>query len=267
MSLGAFDLTGTSFLILYTFLLVGALIAANITHKRLHDRDRWHPVSSEDELAYLAGGAARFAEAVTAGMLAAGVLAMSGRSTFTVAERNTTVGDVGARIRRLPSPLEWSDLKQELESQSVPVQSRLIDAGLLMTDADARRARFWKMAPFLPLLGFGVISVAICLMHDRPIGYLAAVMLITLGSMLYFVVLDVLTKPGHDLLAKARQQAKRLSIAPTTTEVGLAVALFGPAVLAGSGWDAFYRLCTGRKDKRDGDGSAGCSGCSGCGGD
>ncbi len=271
MSLGPFDLTGEPFLILYISLLSGVLIAALITPTILRSPGRWQTVSDEDELAYLSGGASRFAEAVTTRLLAAGALVMSDKTIFTVDRAATTAVGVEADVLRLPSPLEWKRLKQELETRVGPVKRRLIAAGLVMDHADTRRVWFWVVTPFLALLAFGAIKLGIGLMRDRPVGFLAILMAITTICMFLAANIKPLTKAGRDVLAAARRDADRLQVAPTTAEVGLAVALFGPVVLAGSGWDAFYRLGKGDSGGSgdgggDGGGGDGGGGCGGCGG-
>ena len=83
MSLGPFDLTGEPFLILYVVLLVTAIIAGIIIPRRMRPEGRRQAVSDPDQLAFLAGGKARFTDAVVARMLAAGSLVMATKTTRT----------------------------------------------------------------------------------------------------------------------------------------------------------------------------------------
>ncbi len=64
------------------------------------------------------------------------------------------------------------------------------------------------------------------------------------------------------VLAETKQRSERLNRAPTGEETGLAVALFGTAVLAGSGLDGFHRLRAQSSDS----GSSGSSDSGGSGG-
>ena len=84
MSLGPLDLAGGPFLELYATLLVAAVAAGFIIPSLLRPRGSPRTVTDPDQLAYLAGGAPRFQETVTARLLAARALAMNGRKSFDV---------------------------------------------------------------------------------------------------------------------------------------------------------------------------------------
>jgi hypothetical protein len=91
----------------------------------------------------------------------------------------------------------------------------------------------------------------------------------------YFTV-DRRTEAAMSAVEAAKTRAARLKAAPTTPEMGLAVALFGTTVLAGSAYQDFHRLRSSSGDGdggSSGDGSGGCGsggcgggGCGGCGG-
>ena len=63
----------------------------------------------------------------------------------------------------------------------------------------------------------------------------------------------------------SRDQSDRLRKAPTTSEIGLAVALFGTAVLVGSGFADFHTLRHASSDGGGGGSDGGGDG-GGCGG-
>jgi len=138
-----------------------------------------------------------------------------------------------------------------------------------MTDAEARRIRLWVVLPFLMLIAFGITKWIIGYLRDRPVGFLTVLLIITVVCAVIFAKVDRRTRAGHNALADAKRNADRLSLAPTSPEIGLAVALFGTTVLAGSGWDAFHRLRTASDSGGGVGGDGGCGGggggCGGCG--
>jgi uncharacterized protein (TIGR04222 family) len=260
MSLGPFDLTGGPFLTLYLVLLAGTLLTGFIMPRLMRPEGRAQSVEDEDQLAYLAGGASRFAETVAARMLSTGALMMTGKDAFAVASSDAAVTSAERTIAGLRSPLRWKALERELASEAEPVKRQMVTSGLLMTDAHAHRIRLWVTMPFIMLLAFGSTKWIIGHLRDRPVGFLTVLLIVTALCAIFVARVDRRTQAGHNALTDARRNADRLSIAPTSPEVGLAVALFGTTVLAGSGWDAFHRLRSG------GEGNTGSGGCSGCGG-
>jgi uncharacterized protein (TIGR04222 family) len=267
MSLGPFDLTGGPFLTLYTALFAGTIIAAFVIPRLLRPQGRAQNVGGEDHLAYLAGGASRFADTVVAQMLTTGALIMTGKKAFTVGSRDAATTTAELSVIGLGSPFRWRAAKRALTSHAKPIERQMVAVGLLMTDVQARRIRLCVTLPFLMLLGFGTTKWIIGYLRDRPVGYLTVLLVVTLVCAIIFADIDRLTQAGHDALTQAKRKAKRLNIAPTRPEIGLAVALFGTAVLAGSGWEAFHRLrTTGDGGGGTGDGGGCGGGCGGCGG-
>ena len=75
------------------------------------------------------------------------------------------------------------------------------------------------------------------------------------------------TQAALDAVAEAKRSNERARRAPTTGEMGTAVALFGTGVLAGSEWNDFHRMrSAGDGGTSSGDGGSSDSGGSGCGG-
>lgn len=74
--MGIFDLTGRPFLLLYAALFVGALIASILIPRWLRAEGRAPAGLDVEGLAYLAGGAGRYVDAVMARLLAARDVAM-----------------------------------------------------------------------------------------------------------------------------------------------------------------------------------------------
>ena len=141
--------------------------------------------------------------------------------------------------------------------------------GLLMDGWTALQLRFWQTTPYLLLFAFGWTKVQIGEARGKPVGFLIALLVITVVfALLRFAVLDRRTRAGKEVIEEARERSERLRRAPAEGETGLAVALFGTAVLAGSAWGDFHRMRAASGDGGSGGGGDGGSGCGGggCGG-
>ena len=277
MSLGPFDLTGGPFLTLYSTLFAVALVAGFVIPRRLRPEGRRHRVRDVDQLAYLAGGSARFGDAVVARLLAARSLVMTGRNRFSIAAGATAESAAERSVLALHSPVRWREIQLALKSYSDPLEQRMIGVGLLMSDAERANVRFWAALPYAMLIAFGATKLIIGDVRDRPTGYLTALIaLAALCAVVRWFSIDRRTKAGVEAVTEARERSQRLRTAPTSPEVGMAVALFGTIVLAGSGWEEFHRLRSAGSDGGgssdsggDGGGGGGGScggGCGGCGG-
>ena len=276
MSLGPFDLTGEPFLALYVLLLVVAVAAAFVIPRRLRPEGRNQRVTDIDQLAYLAGGGTRLQDAVVARLLSARALVMMGKDRFRVRSPEQATMPAERSLLTLQSPIRWCEIELALQSYIEPLEQRMIAAGLLMSDEERGNVRFWSTLPFAMLIAFGATKCIIGDMRDRPIGYLTALLALTaILAIVRWFRIDRRTQAGHDAVAHARLKGERLRIAPTNPEIGLAVALFGTTVLAGSGLADFHRLRSagggggdggGGCGGGDGGGGGGGGGCGGCGG-
>jgi uncharacterized protein (TIGR04222 family) len=274
MGLGPFDLTGGPFLLLYIALLLAALAAGFIIPRRLRQPGRAQTVTDPDMLAVLTGGKGRFVEALVARLLARGALVFAGTNSF--APKPGAQGDSAAesRVLALSAPIKWSTIQSQVADYAEPVARKLAGTGLYMTDEEAARTRWWQTLPYVLLIGFGTIKLMVGEARERPVGFLIGLLLLTaICAAIRWFTLDRRTQAAHDAIAEASSRNDRLKRAPTTGEVGTAVALFGTAVLAGSEWNDFHRMRSasdGGSSSSDGgssDGGSGCGGggCGGCG--
>jgi uncharacterized protein (TIGR04222 family) len=260
MSLGPFDLTGGPFLGLYAVLLAATVIAGFVIPRRLRPQGRAGRVTDVDQLAYLSGGARRFVDALTARLLAARTLTLLSGDRFRIGARELAATPAESAVLALPSPSRWREIETVLKDYAEPLQRRMTEAGLLMSERERFNIRFWASLPYLMLLAFGVTKWIIGDMRDRPVGFLSALLVVTaIFAIIRWVTVDRRTRAGLDARERAAGRSERLRTAPTTEEIGLAVALFGTAVLVGSGWGDFHSL------RRAGGGDGGSSG--GCGSD
>ena len=278
MSLGPFDLTGGPFLTLYSALLAAVLIAGFVLPRRLRPDGRRQRVTDVDQLAFLAGGGARFGDALVARLLASRALLMVGKNRFRAAAGAAGETPAERSVLALHAPMRWHEIQLALKAHADPLEERLIALGLLMRDGELAALRFRTTLPYALLVGFGAIKLIVGDARDRPTGYLTALLVVTVlcGAVRWFTI-DRRTRAGVEAVEQAREQSQRLRKAPTVTETGLAVALFGTIVLAGSGWENFHRLRSaggdggtssdGGGDGGGSDGGGGCGGgCGGCGG-
>lgn len=280
MGLGPFDLTGGPFLTLYTVLLLAAVVAGFVIPRRLRPSGRAQTVTDPDMLAVLTGGKGRFVEALVARLLARGALVFSGTKAF--APKPGARGETAAELRvmALTAPIKWTTIQTQLAGYADPVARRLQDSGLYLTSDDAARIRWWQTLPYVLLIGFGTVKLMIGEARERPVGFLTGLLILTaVFAVVRWFTLDRRTQAAIDAVADAKRRNERAARAPTTAEVGIAVALFGTGVLAGSEWDGLHRLRSasdgasgadgGSSDSGSGGsgcGGGGCGGCGGCGG-
>ena len=265
MSLGPFDLTGGPFLQLYGMLFGITIVAGFLIPRWIRPGGHAGLVTDIGELAYLAGGMARFTDAVVAHLLATRALAMVGKKAFHARTRGVGRTEVELAVLALSGEQSWKGISQSLKSHAEPIERRLVADCLLMDARQTLQTRFWQTLPYFLLLPFGAIKVVVGQMRQHPVGYLVVLLILTaILALIRWLAVDRRTQGGHDALDGARSRAARLKLAPTSTETDLAVALFGTVVLVGSGWSDFHELRTASSGG-DGGISSGCGG-GGCGG-
>lgn len=276
MSLGPFDWTGGPFLILYAVLLVIVAIAGMAIPAMRLPEGRRQKVSDPDQLAYLSGGPARLADSVVARLLAGRALAINGKDKLDVLMRNGANAAENS-VLALPAPFDWARVERTLQPAADGLLEHLQRAGLMLTGAERSSLRYRALLPYLALLMFGATKWFIGEARDRPVGFLTALLIVTaILALIRAFTIPKLTNAGIAALDDAREAADRIRRAPLAGEMGLAVALFGTGVLAGSEFDAFHTMRAGGGDSGSsggdgggdggGCGGGGCGGCGGCGG-
>ncbi|MES2444677.1 MAG: TIGR04222 domain-containing membrane protein [Pseudomonadota bacterium] len=269
-----FDLTGGPFLQLYGILFALTVIAGLLIPRWLRPEGHVPRSPDVDQLAFLAGGKPRFADALVSRLLARRALAMTGKK-FLADRRERGEGAAEASVLALSQPMPWRAIERTLKPYAEDIEAELVSSGLLMDGSTTLQMRFWQTLPYLLLVGFGAIKLDVGLSRDRPVGILTVFLIVTaVLALLRFVIVDRRTRRGRATLHEARAQTGRLRRAATAPETGMAVALYGTAVLAGSGWADFHRMRTansgGDSGSSGGDGGGGCGGgggggCGGCG--
>lgn len=273
MSLGPFDLSAGPFLLLYCCLLIAAWTASRwIERSRQPEGYRLrHP--DIDELALLAGGPTRLAEAAVARLLADGRAEIGDRGRIAITD-GAVHGSIERTLQAMAGPITLRGAEKAVADPAAQLWERMVQIGLAVERTKAERLRLWQTMPLIAVFGFGLVKLAVGLSRDRPVGILICLLIVTAVAVVArFSTFRPVTRAGSAVVAAARATSDRLRRAPAADEVGMAVALFGTVVLVGSGWEALHHARAGSGsgcgggDGGDGGGcSDGGSGGSGCGG-
>jgi uncharacterized protein (TIGR04222 family) len=272
MSYGPFDLTGEPFLIVYLVLLATAIFVGIIIPRRMRREGRRQIVTDPNQIAYLAGGKPRFVDSVVARMLSSGMLMMVAKTKFMADTRAAAPSPAESAVLGLSQPFVWGAAQSALNQHAMSVAQTICNNGLLMSSEDVSRMRWAQTLPYFLLISFGSIKLLVGEARERPVGFLTALLILTaVFAVIRWCVVDRRTEAALHALADEALRNQRLKIAPTAPEVGLAVALFGTTVLAGSAWADYHKMRAsdggGSSSSSDGGGDGGGSGggCGGCG--
>lgn len=163
-------------------------------------------------------------------------------------------------------------LQQAADNQAAELAQRLRRFGLLLDEGQAAKARWWPALLIAALGLLGVIKIAVGISRGKPIGYLFLAVLGTFFIAALFLRAVSRSRAGDLVLANLRDRHERLNVAAhgpahdiAATEVVLATALFGMAVVAGGPLDELRTALRAPLNQGGGGGSSGCGG-SGCGG-
>lgn len=277
------DFDGPTFLALYIGL---AAVCAGIVvwARRQFGGNPGHPQDTSLDTwsaAYLAGGAERVVDAGIATLLA------SGQARWDTKQRRL---EVTGRPQAGGYPLDDIARAAAVEKRTPRIARRLgrqlqrirdpLLARKLLLDARSR----WLMGlcsavPFALLTGLGVMKILVGLQRDRPVGFLVLLTLLTgIAALVLLAWRPERSRAGDAVLRAMNHRHAHARRAPRDGDIGLAVALAGTAVLAGTAYAGFHESRassgggTSSTDSSDGscsssDGGSSCSsGCGGCGG-
>jgi uncharacterized protein (TIGR04222 family) len=204
-SLGPFDLTGGPFLLLYGSLLLVTIPAGFIIPRRLRPEGRPQPITDPDQLACLAGGRIRFVDTIVTRLLSAGALVLAGKNDFQTVQRGEGLGRPNGMSLLCPRRSDGRRSSGRSRPHAIPVEHKLVAAGLLMDHAATEHVRFRQTLPYLLLLGFGIVKWVVGTMRDRPTGYLTLFLIVTaVFALIRWAKVDRRTHGG---LARARTRA------------------------------------------------------------
>lgn len=267
--------TGADFLYLYAVLLVTAVIAGLFIPVLMRPEGRGSELSDMEDIAVLSGGAERHATVVIADLLARGGLREESSSKLAVRQTSLETGKAGQAVLRQSGSFSLNEISGTLKSHVQQVQANLTRRGLLMDGSERLQLRLMATAPYLLLLAIGLYRWQAGAAQGKPTGFLVALLVVTgVLALIRFATINPRTKAGKAAIAKLRERSQRLRNAPTAPEVGIAVAMFGTAVLVGTPFEAVHAMRQagsgdgGSSDSSSSDGGSGCGGggCGGCGG-
>lgn len=273
MSLGPFDLNGGQFIALYLLLLATATIFCLLIPKLMRQAGRDQVVNDPDQLALLVGGPTRLCEAVVTRLLAAHSIQQRSSGHFGLLSVPQTSSTIEQSVIGV-LPASWRILEQSVKRHAEPLRNHMVSAGLLIDHNSAARQQLMQTLPYLLLVLFGTVKLFVGEQRDKPVGILTALILVTLlFAVIRHLIVDRRTEAAIRAVEAAKTRSARLKAAPTTPEMGLAVALFGTTVLAGSAYQGLHTLRSaasgdggGTSSDSGGGGDGGGGGCGGCGG-
>jgi uncharacterized protein (TIGR04222 family) len=276
-----FDWPGPAFLALYAALSAAAFAAVLVWRHLIDISDRASgraaaPGLGMLELAYLAGGAERACDAAVVALLQQDAVRLEKDGQRLVAGPDQPgLSSVLCGFRDAAvAGRSRSRLIRTAAAALAPVR-RVLEARGLIWSRTARSRLLWPSA--LLLLGlylFAAVKIVVGLERGRAIGFLVTLVIVDLFISIFLLVrLGQRTRAGAAALGEWAGERNRLNRAPRGRELALAVALAGPAVLAGTSFAAYGAVGGGGSDGCGGDGGGGggdsgggSGGCGGCGG-
>lgn len=267
--------SGSDFLLFYSLLLLAAVLAGVWLPHFLRGEGQEQAISDPLQLAYLAGGAGRMTDTVLARLLGVGALRPYGVRKLEIVEQAAGTNVAEQALLRSGGNLGITAAFRLIKPYGEDIRQQLVDRGLLMDSGARWTMRLLATLPYIVVLAIGWYRREAGQALGEPTGFLTALMVFTaILAVVRFAKLDPKTRAGREVLAQARERETRLKSAPTGPEIGLGVALFGTAILAGTPYGELHAMRQsatgdggGGYSGDGGDSSGGDSGCGGgCGG-
>lgn len=274
MEIGFSSYSGGDFLLFYVLLLAATVAASLWMPGRLRPKGRVVELANPELLAYLGGGPARFADSVLAALVARGALLVEKKELVpTGSEEGETRAE--SALLREHGTLSWKQVQKTLVPLVDAAERELVSRGLLTAPDERLKLRLLPVLPFVALFLIGLFRRQAGAAEGEPVGFLTVLLVVTVVfAIIRLSRFNPRTHGGDEALERARDAAARLRSAPTNSEAGLAVGLFGTAILVGTPFDSLHAMRqpqsgdAGGGADGDGDGGSGCGGggCGGCGG-
>jgi uncharacterized protein (TIGR04222 family) len=268
--------SGSDFLNFYGVLLFTAGIAGLFIPVLMRPEGRGGELSDMEDIAVMAGGSERHASVITADLLARGGLSEDGKDKLTVRNPRLETGQAGAAVLRMDGSFKFDKITKTLKAHAERVEANLIRRGLLLDGGQRMQLRLLATAPYLLLLAIGLYRWQAGAAAGQPTGFLVTLLIVTgVLALIRFATVKRRTKAGDAAIDRLRERSDRLRRAPTAPEVGIAVALFGTAVLVGTPFETLHAMrqaqggdggSSSGDSSSDGGGGCGGGGCGGCGG-
>ena len=268
--------TGSDFLLFYAAMLGLCSLAAWWLPAQLRSGGRRGESADAESLALLAGGRARFADAVLADLVARGGLVAGDADRLVVADPRVSSSPAGRSLLAAEAPLSLKEARERLDVHAERLSARLQRGGLLLRPDEVASLRWLSVTPLAALFMVGFYRERAGSTLGEPTGFLIALMVVTaVIALVRFFSIDPRTKAGIAEVARHKAASARLARAPRAEEAALAVALFGTGVLVGTPWEPVHAMRqqgsssdsgggdSGSSDSGGGDGGGGCGGCGG----
>jgi uncharacterized protein (TIGR04222 family) len=268
-----FDLKGADFFYVLIPLIVASLAIGGMIRMRMRGpapQDGDDNINlTREQAAYLAGGAGRLTSAVIARLVQQHAISVTGDTLTAGSPSKDFHPSVIEQCVLSRLPLAKTDLKElqkTLENRFEPQAEKMEADGLLMSGSQRLVMALAGLAPFAVVMIFLALPrLLLGLSNGKPSEYLIIVLIVsvliawgTLGRR------SRTTRRGDAVLIYERAKHARQQ-QDAVSDAGLAVALFGTAVLAGSSV-AMLQSWYPRQTSADSGCGSGCSSGAGCGG-
>ncbi len=279
-----FDWPAKPFLALYAGLCIAALIASLVIRARGREAApaQLFPEPDVWELAYLAGGAQRAADAAVAQLLGSEAARWEPSGNRIEPTGTMAVLDPPASeaLRCLKADARTSVALPRIVRAMEPLREKLARRHLWLDRDTGRRLAWLSAVPPLAVAAFGAVRIYLAIGRDKPYLFLLIMaVIISLIGIGFALSRPGRTRAGDRYLKDSRQRHSVTLRAPANSQLAMAVALGGTAVLAGTMYAGYHQLRTpvgdssshGGSDSSSSDsssdgGSSDSSGCGGCGG-
>ncbi|HUR57406.1 MAG TPA: TIGR04222 domain-containing membrane protein, partial [Opitutaceae bacterium] len=280
-----FDLSGPDFLWIYGVLVVVALGLSFLIRARLLADQR--PDDGQFEggvipVALLAGGSARVLGITVANLYTRGYVAVGdGNRLHALQSLPSGASELELLVHHHASHRDGARWNQVIRAGSTllaPEVDRLRERGLVISQRQTTRARWWAVAPMVAVFVIGMVKLIVGLQRNRPVELLGV------GLLVVAILIGIIrrwrpwrTPAGEALLTQLRTEHDGLAkqgaaLAPAHPQLALGLALFGGAVLPDPlrELQACFNPSSGGQVATNGDGGGcggscggGCGGCSG----
>jgi uncharacterized protein (TIGR04222 family) len=221
------------------------------------------------ELAWLSGGPARAADTVMVSLLNAGAASIEARSLFVAhaSDGRPLPNEIRGFRRAVSFTGKRAQFHRSIRTQLEPLHEGLVQRGLVPGPSDLMTIRLMSLSLILLPTLLGLAKILVGLSRGRPVGILCAMVFSTVEvGVLTVIDQPRLTRGGRAAIKRAKSGMARAARAPLGSEIPLAFAVSGAAVLAGTQYEAFRKLMPAGGNGCGGGGDGGGGGGSGCGG-
>jgi uncharacterized protein (TIGR04222 family) len=277
LPLNPLDWTAAPFLTLYIAVVMTALLIVLAMRRAIKSgpESSGHRTLDQVELAWLTGGRRRATDIVLVAFLESGAATMDGRKFAVDAAGVVVPSDFRRFVQYVTGSQSVAAFRRAIQPGLDQVNDALAALDLVPSQEQLARLNARTMAIFAVPLVLGFLKCVVGVNRDRPIGILFVLLITTLAIAVGLVRHKPFrTRAGEAFAADAQNRLARAARAPEESEVVLAFALSGAAVLAGRPYAALLRPAAGSASGcggagcggGDGGGGGGCGGCSSGGG-